>query len=236
MYDKKLNSKRPKNTNAWIVTFADLMALLLTFFIMLFSMSNMDSIKYKAVSEAIGGAFNAELGQKAESLIDLKSYHSKVRRDSIVQLNFTKYAEEIFQSEIKDGLLEISAENGKTIIRFPESVTFPSGSATLNDNFIPVLNKVGKILANSSGKIVISGHSDNQPISTNKYRSNWDLSSSRAVSVVHKILEGNNIQENRFIVQGFADTMPLRPNTTSDDRMINRRVEIAVENSLVNEN
>lgn len=233
MHQSNFKTKSYKRNPNWIVTFADLMALLLAFFVMLFSFSTMDAEKYEAVSEAIEGAFNVELSKQAKDLIETTPAVQKSQKDSIIRLMFTKYVEDNLQREITQGLVEISGEDGRTIIRFPEKVTFPSGSAILNERSIPLIRKVGRILSESKGNILVSGHSDDQPIHTNRYRSNWELSSSRAASVVHTLLDNKLLTPDRFVIQGYAETKPIKPNTSAENRATNRRIEIIVENSVV---
>jgi len=227
-------TKSKNRPPGWIITFADLMALMLTFFILLFSFSTIDAQKYKEISHGIEGAFNVEPEEKQNDSViileELSVDEQPIQKDSIVRLLFTKYAKKQLENEISKGLVEINTEDDKTVIRFPERVTFPSGSADLNQNFLPVLFKIKKLLARSEGPIVVSGHTDDFPISNEQYRSNWELSSSRAVSVVHKLLDHSNLKSNRFIVQGHAETKPLQENSNTKNRARNRRVEIEVDN------
>jgi len=200
---------------------------------MLFSMSTMDKKKYQAVSDAVGSAFNVELSQQVKTLTKPIDYSQK--NNSIIKFEFAKFVEEQLKHEIENGLLEIDIKENGLIIRFPEKVTFPSASAKLNTKFSPVLNKVGTVLLRTEGKIFVSGHTDNQPIQTSQYRSNWDLSASRAVSVIHRIINEVNIESSRFVVQGFADTKPMVKNNSHSNRAINRRVEIFMEKNNISE-
>jgi len=133
------------------------------------------------------------------------------------------------KDQIAAGQIEVSGDNERTIIRIREKGSFSSGSATLSRKFKPVLKKIAHAIEVTPGKIHISGHTDNIPISTYKFRSNWELSSARAVSILDQILRSNKkIPQNRIVIQGFADTIPLVPNTTPKNRATNRRVEIEV--------
>lgn len=133
------------------------------------------------------------------------------------------------KDQIAAGEIEVSGDNERTIIRIREKGSFASGSATLSGKFIPVLRKIANAIEKTPGKIHISGHTDNIPISTFKFRSNWELSSARAVSILDQILRFNkNIPNKRIVIQGYSDTIPLVPNTTPKNRATNRRVEIEV--------
>ncbi len=128
--------------------------------------------------------------------------------------------------EIKAGSVDVELEGQKIIIRVREKASFGSGQAELKGTFRPLLAKVAKILKNSEGKIVVAGHTDNLPIYTERFRSNWELSSARAVSVVHEMMLATDMPADRFLVEGYADTRPVAPNDSAANRAKNRRVEI----------
>ncbi len=128
--------------------------------------------------------------------------------------------------EIKAGSVEVETEGKKIIIRIQEKASFTSGMDELKLAFLPLLDKVTKILKSSEGQIVVAGHTDNIPIFTERFRSNWELSSARAVSVAHEMMRATKIPSSRFLVQGFADTKPIVPNNSIANRAKNRRVEI----------
>jgi len=133
------------------------------------------------------------------------------------------------KEQIAAGSIEVSGDNERTIIRIREKGSFSSGNATLSSKFKPVLMKIAAALEKTPGKIHISGHTDNIPISTFRFRSNWELSSARAVSILEHILRiTKKIPNERIVIQGYADTVPLVPNTTPTNRATNRRVEIEV--------
>lgn len=128
--------------------------------------------------------------------------------------------------EIKAGSVDVEVEGQKIIIRIREKASFGSGRAQLKEAFRPLLGKVTKILKDSEGQIVVAGHTDDIPIYTKRFRSNWELSSARAVSVAHEMMLATSIPSSRFLIQGYADTKPVVPNTSAANRSRNRRVEI----------
>lgn len=128
--------------------------------------------------------------------------------------------------EIKDGTVDVETEDQKIVIRIREQASFSSGGADLRENFRPILDRVGQILKETEGRIIVSGHTDERPIATTNYRSNWDLSASRAVSVVHELIDVSQIPSGRFSIEGLAETRPVAPNDTAENRSRNRRVEI----------
>ena len=258
--------KCPTCPPAWLATFADLMSLLMCFFVLLLSFSEMDALKFKQLAGSMSQAFGVQRDVKTKEIpkgtsIIAKEFTPgkptptvlKVMRQHTTDeykknLDFRKGPEnsdksgkkseaekrlEKLKKALKDqiaaGSIEVSGDNQRTIIRIREKGSFSSGNATLNNRFKPVLKKIANALEKIPGKIHISGHTDNIPISTFRFRSNWELSSARAVSILEHILRTNkNITNDRIVIQGYADTTPLVPNTTPKNRATNRRVEIEV--------
>lgn len=139
----------------------------------------------------------------------------------------TKVAKEL-REEIEDGAIEIESLGQQLIIRIREKGAFPSGSAFLQPRFRPVILKIGQALVDIPGVITISGHTDNDQILSELYRSNWDLSAQRAVSVTHELLKVKGLRNKQMLVVGYANTKPLTENKDKAERRRNRRVEIMV--------
>lgn len=251
----------------WIVTFADLMSLLLTFFVLLLSFSVMEVDKFKKIAGAMSDAFGLQSMDRKSGIIELDgspmaSANKHVVPIPIPEMEVTeqvapeddaveegeeepvapvpdKAAEKakqtfndlqtVMANEIATDAVDIIRAGNVTVVRFPDKVSFPSGSGEFKDEFLPILTKFLTVLQNSEGQILISGHTDDIPISTTQYRSNWDLSASRATSVAHYILQYTNIDPGRITVQGFADSRPLAPNDNPENRSRNRRVEITIQ-------
>lgn len=134
----------------------------------------------------------------------------------------------ILKDEIADGLVTVENLEDKIIIRIQEKGSFTSGSADFNPGFLDVVDRISDALVRSSGRIVVAGHTDNIPIYTSRFRSNWELSSARAVSVVHALMMNPGIAEDRVLVEGHADSHPLVPNDSVENRAKNRRVELVI--------
>ena len=138
-----------------------------------------------------------------------------------------KIAKEL-REEIEDGAIEIEALGQQLIIRVREKGSFPSGSAFLQPRFRPVIRKVAEILVDVPGVITISGHTDIEQVQSELYRSNWDLSAQRAVSVAHEMLNVPEIRNKQLVVVGYADSKPLTESEVLSERKKNRRVEIMI--------
>lgn len=243
----------------WIMTFADLMSLLMCFFVLLLSFSEMDLQKYKQVAGSMKFAFGVQKKVKTDdipkgtSLVADKFSPGKPREEVILQqmkqdttddlkdnLNFDRIEAQIeaenlaellkeaLEREIEAGILEIILDGDEVTVRIREKDSFPSASADLDPEFFPVLDKVTKVLDESKGQIMVNGHTDNLPISNERYGSNWVLSAARAARVVHYMVDDRLSDVSRIELRGHADTRPVTTNDTPENRAKNRRVEIVV--------
>lgn len=242
---------------AWMATFADLMSLLMCFFVLLLSFSEMDLQKFKQVAGSMDKAFGIQREIKADGIpkgtsIIAQEYSpgvpqpaaikvmkqqtqddtkEELKRDRAIRENVDELIEEIeisLKDEIEESVLEVVHYTDGVMIRVRESDAFPSGSAELQPGFIPVLEKLQSILNDTTGRIIVAGHTDSDPISTPIYPSNWVLSAARAASVVHYLSEKKFADPGRIELRAYADTQPLAPNNSRANRAKNRRIEINV--------
>lgn len=251
----------------WIITFADLMSLLLTFFILLLSFSKMDVAKYEAMAIALSSAFGASaiIGEKTKGgeiiFADQPPLPEEPPKQSELEKEFedfdtpdielieepkeevpepqqidpnidklTEYLVDALESEILSNSLSVTYDKDKVVVRFSEASTFNSGSEQLKEDMFPILEKIENVLADCQGDIVVEGYTDNLPVSSGRFRSNWDLSAARAVSVVHQLIFNNKIDVNRIMAAGRAETNALAKNDSVENRAKNRRVEINIYN------
>ncbi|MCW8891646.1 MAG: MotB family protein, partial [Sedimenticola sp.] len=259
-------------------TFADLMSLLMCFFVLLLSFAEMDAIRFKKMADSMKDAFGVQREIPANEIVmgtsvikqefspstipepslinEIRQQTTDVEKRNLdvpdsggtdaadaaaaaaaaalekLMQEVAEQAESIrdaMQLEIEEDLVSVETEQAKIIIRINEKGSFPSGSAKLNDDFYGVMVRLSEAVAKTPGKVVVAGHTDNIPISTRRFRSNWELSSARAVTVVHALLDDPNIDPNRVTVEGHADSRPLAPNDTRENRALNRRVELVIE-------
>lgn len=262
-------AKKGSEAPAWIVTFADLMSLLLTFFVLLLSFSSMETEQYKKLAGAMRESFGLQSFDRFAGIVELeggvvgvapkhvtpiplpetdlgakvgpapetvepetpqlKTPKPEAEPEADVNRRTFDELQTVLADEIASNVMDVESAGNVTIVRFPDQVSFPSGSGELKDEFLPVLGKFLSVLEHSEGHIIISGHTDDIPIATTQYRSNWDLSASRAISVAHFILAHTKIAANRITVQGYADSRPLAPNDSVENRARNRRVEITIQ-------
>ncbi len=242
---------------AWVMTFADLMSLLMCFFVLLLSFSEMDVIKFKQIAGSMKAAFGVQRQIEAPdipmgtSIITQEFSPGKTEPtpvDDVRQITSKEdvsleTAKEVMEQAAKDaasdlqvkmaeqieqGLVEVDSQQDKIVIRIKEKGSFPSGSSDLREEFLPTLEIIRQQVAETPGTITVAGHTDDIPINTFRFRSNWELSSSRAVSVLEQLLADGNIKPENTEVKGLADTQPLVPNDSRENRATNRRVEIII--------
>jgi len=264
---------KPKSNNGagWIVTFADLMSLLLTFFILLLSFSETDVAKYEAMARSLSASFGISSDSPGGSIIfaqqpeiippaatkpdqsDLEDEFEDFDESDIEMLEepeepveevkqidqnidqLTESLVEALAAEISSEALSVSYDADKVVVRFSDSTSFPSGSEELKDAMFPIIEKIENVLANCEGNVTVSGYTDNLPVNSSRFRSNWDLSAARAVSVVHQLILNNKLNADRVSAAGHAETNPLAPNDTAENRAKNRRVEISVYSPICEE-
>jgi len=230
----------------WMTTYGDLVTLLMCFFVLLFAFSEIDAQKFEAVMESFQGS--AGVLESGKSLSeDALIFDASPENDTTPETTDTKeleIIEEILQemaSEIEgelnekglDGQIEFEIKDSKLIILLPNSVLFDPARAELKEESFSVLSILGGTLQNELfelGTFRIEGHTDNLPINTIRFPSNWKLSAARATSVLRFFRDELDFQENRFAISGYSDTQPKETNDTPEGRAQNRRVEVIIEN------
>jgi chemotaxis protein MotB len=261
-----MGSKKSSSSSvpAWVTTFADLCTLLLAFFVLLFSFSEVDKAKYKEVAGSMQDAFGVQrevrtkepprglnvIAREFSPGSPKPTIRNEVRQ--FTTQDFMRYPrydaskEEpnkwrtqreadtqkiriALKEELAAGKVELEVQERKIIVRIKEKGAFPSGSSQLETPFRPVVDRLADALKSTAGAIAISGHTDSVPIANSRFRSNWELSAERAVTVAHVLFENGSFAPARVHLEAYADTRPVDTNETSEGRARNRRVEIAVE-------
>ena len=252
----------------WMTTFADLSTLLLCFFVLLLSFSEMDVAKFKQLAGSMRQAFGVQADIKAKqipkgtsiiaqefspgepkptALNQVRQFTIDASKNTLKFTDPDKVAElkeaferekeanaevdriaEGLKKEIEEGKVIVRAVGSTTVIHILERGSFELGGADIQPSFRPVLRKIRKLLVDTQGIIRVAGHTDNLPIKTAMYPSNWALSSARAVSVAHVFMYNRQIPTERFVVAGHADTKPIGDNATPEGRSLNRRVDVSI--------
>ncbi len=211
----------------WMTTFADLMSLLLVFFVLLLSFSVLDNQKFKEVAGSMKDAFGV---QKSRMDLDtIKGVEMISQEFQTVPLGIQVEIMEVIEDEVNAGMIEVEYNSKGLTLRVNAAVAFDSGRANIHQRFKAILDKLGKRLADLEVNIMVHGHTDNTPLkSGGPFKSNWSLSAARATSVVEYWLEAGQIDPDRLSVMGYADRRPIATNDTAVGRSKNRRVEFVI--------
>ncbi|MCB2198383.1 OmpA family protein [bacterium] len=214
---KGFSGQKPKeDDDAWAMTYGDMMSLLLVFFILIVAISTVDPVRMQQVSQQL----RESIGGKEEDVPTLKEIEQELK-------------ESISQLQIEEVVAVSRDKNGVSLVMRGESF-FPSGSATLYPGTASFLNEVAWQIQKNPYMISVEGHSDNIPISTSLFPSNWELSGARAGAVV-RYFESRGIRRSRMRIIGWADAKPVDPdvgNSTPQARAQNRRVVITFLNEF----
>ncbi|MEC1263046.1 flagellar motor protein MotS [Bacillus swezeyi] len=222
-HERRKRESGRKSSN-WIITFSDLITLILVFFILLFSMSQIDLNKFKA---AVGSFQDRADGESATEQTDRgRDQHAKKAADS--QDDLLKKINDYIEKNQLSGLITAKRDERGVILVLQEAVLFDSGKADIKDQAYPLLHKIAVLLKTVSNPINVEGHTDNRPISTYRFPSNWELSAARASTVIGYFTEKEKLDSSRFLAVGYADTKPVRDNRTESHMKENRRVEIVI--------
>lgn len=267
-----------ENDERWLLTYSDMITLLLALFIVLFSMSTINATKFHIVSQSLAQAFNVEI--KGTTILNPGHANEKTvfdTTDAITSLQQANEQQKNENTQLKDQVSQLkqtistspnilNAQQAKAFVAaqkqierlrerllalvkdsstlrsqvtvkvdgrglvlrvLPDKVLFESGSAQLRPAASTLLNPLAAILRIEPNSVRVEGHTDNVPIHTSEFPSNWELSSARAASVVRYLIQ-HGVTSKHLSAAGFADTQPVAPNTTSSGRAKNRRIEIIV--------
>lgn len=212
MRRRRKKEEEQEDIHRWLISYADFITLMFTFFAALYALSSMDMQKIEKFSGSLRHAFK---------IIDEPIPLYDDRNKAIVE-------------DIKKLITNVSGVSVKTdprgvVVTFSDAILFSSGSAEIKKEAFDVLEKLSKTLNTVPGRIIIEGHTDNVPISGGKYSSNWELSTARAASVLHFFIT-KGVDPNRFAIAGYGEYRPVASNETEDGRAKNRRVELVIAN------
>ncbi|CAM3503149.1 flagellar motor protein MotB [Paenibacillus lupini] len=239
---------------SWLIPYADLLTLLLALFIVLYAASSTDARKFEQMSEAFSAAFNSGAGildnpaiiksgeQPQQKIDDAKKTNTENKENDSEstlqelmkkeQEDLEKLKKQLDQYIKKNGLssdLETKLNQSQLMITISDNALFASGSDALRSDSIELAAAISKMLEPYTGyEIIVSGHTDNQPIRTQSFKSNWDLSSSRAIRFMDVLLKNNKLKPERFSAIGYGEYRPVASNDTTAGRAKNRRVEVSI--------
>ena len=213
----------------WALSYGDMMTLLMVFFVLIVSFSTTELIKFRQAMGSLRGSMGAMLEQEGRAVVKKELQASVTDIDQDIMLRTLE--------EIERRVFEMGAENAFDIgigqqgvnFRIGSEMLFDLGSADLKPDVQRILDIIGKVIQKFTCEVRVEGHTDNLPIRTNQFPSNWELSSARAASVVRYFVNRLKIHPTRFMAVGCGEHRPLLPNLTAAQRKRNRRVEISLD-------
>ncbi len=232
--DRKKKEGEKGGGGGWLTTYGDMVTLLLTFFVFLFSFSTIDVMQFQKMILSFKGALGVLSGGKTfdvEKLVGMGFTGidaGMLKQQTRYMKEVMKQVERLVQRENLGGKIRLRFTREGLVITITESVLFDPGSAVLKPEAIPVLLELSKVLKSVPNDLRVEGHTDNVPISTPKYPSNWELSAARAASVAKFLIKRGNIDPRRISIAGYGPYKPIVPNDTPEHRALNRRVDIVV--------
>jgi chemotaxis protein MotB len=225
---KKKGPAEHENMERWLITYADLITLLLAFFIMMYTFSRQDAQKYQEVTDHLRMIFTGGTG-----FMKTGTLASKQPLEVLPHAASSGEVRERLQKELKamnvanlEKSISVTVDERGVVIRIMDRAFFDEGRAELKDRAKSVLKQIVPTLVGNSNSVRIEGHTDNVPIRTAVFKSNWELSVTRATEVVRYLIEAHDFPPSRISATGYSEYRPVAPNDTSENRALNRRIEI----------
>jgi chemotaxis protein MotB len=239
--------KHPEHVNheRWLISYADFITLLFAFFVVMFAVSQVDTKKMGRFTESFAQAIGLAVTPDNQGLMPGEQQVStppdeserrtseKGRRDALTSLEHALSKRVKTRPEL--GKLKVIRRGNELVLRMDAAVLFESGGDVLDENAGPALEAIADEVRERNVRVRVEGHTDDVPISTARYRSNWDLSTARATSVVAILAKAGKLAPSRLSAMGYAEFQPIAPNDTPEGRSQNRRVDFVLtigENDL----
>lgn len=248
---RRRREEEHENHERWLVSYADFITLLFAFFVVMYAISSVNEGKYKVLSNSLTNAFKNKTGEpggqpiaviqgapllpvkpiaKPDKLADQKKVEEKKNEQRQKMKNVADDIKNALQPLIAQGKVKLLETSRGVTVEINDSILFPAGQAKLQPASISAMLAIAQVLADSEFPITIEGHTDNVPISTAQFPSNWELSAMRATTVLRLFNEGG-VGPERLTAIGYGETRPLETNTTPEGRARNRRVSILIDSN-----
>ncbi|TWH64935.1 chemotaxis protein MotB [Azomonas agilis] len=232
---RRSHPEEHENHERWLVSYADFITLLFAFFVVMYAMSSLNEGKYKVLTESLEGIFSEPvrsfrpipIGEDRPSSLapGVPGGSSSTPTDSLELIG--QGVQQAFSDLVGTGQISLRGNEMWLEIELSSNLLFPSGGAIPNDNAFALIDKVAAILAPYQNAIRVEGFTDDQPIKSANYPTNWELSVSRAASIV-RLLAMHGVDPQRLSAVGYGEYRPIADNATGTGRARNRRVVLAV--------
>ncbi|MCA0403207.1 MAG: flagellar motor protein MotD [Proteobacteria bacterium] len=223
---RKKKQVEHEDTHRWVVSYADFITLLFAFFVVMYAISSVNVSKYKSLAEGMHTAFTVKNKAKATAEVaDKKEDNTAVESPIVKKDQFAQLIEAL--SNLQDSDYQMNPKNGWVELDIKAGALFDSGSADLRPIAVIKLMKLASTVKDLPYPLAIEGYTDNMPIETPQFPSNWELSSARAAAVA-RTLSSFGVSQNQLTVTGYGEQYPVASNETEDGRSKNRRVSVII--------
>jgi chemotaxis protein MotB len=230
---KKKKEDPPKGAPAYMTTWGDMCTLLLCFFVMLLAMSTIDPAKFNVAASSFQNAFSGVLEAFPSVLITQEVLTPRLggnEQNKRLAIDAARRIRKAVKSENLDEAIKVKVTESGLAIKVADPIGFDIGEAEIKPELLGTLRQIAEIIGRVPGtQIRVEGHTDDIPIHTRAFPSNWELSAARALNVVKFLATEGNIEPTRLSAIGYGEYRPLVPNTTDENRIKNRRIEIYVD-------
>jgi len=232
---RRKRQQAPENHERWLVSYADFVTLLFAFFVVMFASAQSGKLHAKAISESVQRALGAGGDSKSKANIVMHNATGKklapeprIEATPIPLADSLKTLNQELAGEISKGSVHLSLESRGLVIGLQAAAFFPSGGDTIDPPSYPTIEKVAAVLNRLPNALRLEGHTDSLPISTPRFRNNWELSAARSIAMLRLLDERFGVDPQRLAVVGFADNAAVDSNDTVEGRGRNRRVDIVI--------
>ena len=248
MARKKLHPEH-ENHERWLVSYADFITLLFAFFVVMFASSQTDKGKQKQMAEsmkkamennqiaaAISGILGGTADDKGKGNAQMRgpggaNKITKEDQAKVVELApALEYLNKQLETEVREGKMTLSLQPRGLVVSMNSAAFFHSGNDLVNEDALESVAKVAATIRDMPNQIRLEGHTDSKPIRTARFRSNWELSAARAISMMELFSARFEVPRSRLAIAGYADTAPVESNETEEGRAANRRVDVVILN------
>ena len=243
---KQESDEHADNHERWLVSYADFITLLFAFFIVMYAVSSVNEGKYSVLSSSLVSAFKSDNSSnlatskatefspisiqqlnQTDSIKLIDNLSSQKTKKQEKMKSMAKNILHALEPLVKDGQVRVTQSSLGITVEINASVLFSPGQAKLADNSSLTLQAVAHVIKGHEHEIHVEGHTDNLPIQTENFPSNWELSSARASSVIRLFIE-NGVEAHRLTALGYGENRPIETNETPEGRKRNRRVTVMI--------
>lgn len=235
MARKKVNRDEPKG-DEWLATYSDCVTLLMTFFVLLYAMSSVDENKMRALAQAFRSVMAGEAG---DTILEYSLYNGDVPLiggeiptdtvdgEKIEESMYYQVSKFVADHDL-EAVVDIIESDLGVVIQLRDNILFETSKSDLRSESKEILDSIAALISSMNNNIVVEGHTDNRPINTAEFPSNWELSVDRAVNVVRYFVENGKIDPSRLSATGYGEFQPIVDNDTEENMEKNRRVNILI--------